>query len=107
MLGNILRKFSCQKLVCRKSFCKIQGMSEVSKVHAAWNITTLYKMPYVQGVKRNKNKQKRLNLRFKMFISHVGCCILHGTFRGISNVEGFERNKKYSNKYIRFHLFVM
>ena len=63
------------KLVCEKSkFCKIQGMTEVSKVlHAAWYPATLYKY-YVEGVERNKiiiNEYFRLHLRLLFVMSEV------------------------------------
>ena len=49
------QNFSYQKPVCGKSkFCKIQGMSKGSKVHAACYVARLYEISYVQGVKRNK-----------------------------------------------------
>ena len=48
---EILKKSSCQKLVCEKSkFCKIQGMSKGSKLHAAWYVARLYKISYVEEV---------------------------------------------------------
>ena len=52
---------------------KIQGMSEVSKVHAAWYPATLYKY-YVKGVERNKiiiNEYLRLHLRLLFVMSEV------------------------------------
>ena len=71
---KILRKSSRQKLVCEKSnFCKIQGMSEGSKVHAAWYPARLYKY-YVKCVERNKiiiNEYLRLHLRFLFVMSEV------------------------------------
>ena len=75
---EILKKSSCQKLVCKKSsFCKIQGMSEVSKVHAACYPARVNKY-YVEGVWRNKiiintviNKYLRLHLRLLFVMSEV------------------------------------
>ena len=60
---NILRKLSCQKLICRKrKFCKIQGMSKGLKVHTSCNVARLYEISHVKGVKRNKNRHNRLDL---------------------------------------------
>ena len=73
MIGNIKEIFP-PKLVCEKSkFCKIQGTSEVLKVHAAWYPAMLYKY-YVEGVERNKiiiNKYLRLHSRLLFVMSEV------------------------------------
>ena len=56
-----------------KQLCKIQGMVEVSKVHAAWYLDSWYKY-YVKGVKRNKiiiNKYFSLHLRLLFVMSEV------------------------------------
>ena len=55
IIENIKKLFR-QKLKCEKrKFCKIHGLSEVSKVHAACYIVNLaYKeISSVKGVKRN------------------------------------------------------
>ena len=74
MIGNIKEIFLPKNWFARKSkFCKIQGMSKVSKVHAAWYPATLYKY-YVEGVKRNKiiiNEYLRLHLRLLFVMSEV------------------------------------
>ena len=71
---EILKKSSCQKLVCEKSnFCMIQGMLEGLKVHAAWYPARLYKY-YVEGVERNKiiiNEYLRLHFRLLFVMSEV------------------------------------
>ena len=46
-------------------------MSEVLKVHAAWNIARLYEISNVEGVKINKNKHKRSHLRHLFLMSKV------------------------------------
>ena len=62
---EILRESSCQKLVCEKSnFCKIQGMSEGSKLIAACcMLARLYEISYVERVERNKNSHNTVDLR--------------------------------------------
>ena len=80
IIGNIKKLFP-PKTGMRKMFCKIQGMLEVSKVHAASYLARLY------GYSTN--------------------CPM--SYKEISNFGAVKRNKKYSNQYIRLHLslFVM
>ena len=54
-------------------------------MHAACNVVRLYKIPHVEGVKRNINKQNRLDLRHlflmsKMLKAHATCWMLHPTW---------------------------
>ena len=86
---EILKKSSRQKLVCKKSnFCKIQGMSKGSKLHAAWYVERFYKISYVEGVERNKNSHNTVNLR------HLSLMSKESKVHLIYNVDS---NSKYSN----------
>ena len=68
MIENIKRTFPPKIGMREKQFCKIQGMSEGSKVHAAWYPARLYKY-YVEGVKRN---EIIIKVTLETFICHVG-----------------------------------
>ena len=88
MIGNIKELFP-PKLVCEKSkFCKIQGMSKGSKLHAAWYVARLYEIPYVEGVKRNKNSHNTVDLR------HLSLMSKESKGHSIYSVDS---NSKYSN----------
>ena len=88
MIGNI-NKTSRQKLVSEKSkFCKIQGISKGSKLHAAWYVARLYEISYVEGVERNKNSHNTVDLR------HLSLMSKELKVHSIYNVDS---NSKYSN----------
>ena len=63
-------------------------MSKGSKLHAAWYVARLYKIPYVQGVERNKNSHNTVDVRHLSLMSKE----LKG--HSIYNVDS---NSKYSN----------
>ena len=77
-------------------------------MHAACNVVRLYKIPHVEGVKRNINKQNRLDLRHLFLMSKVlkvQCYMLDAAsytvnYKEISNVKGAERNKNKHKDYI-------
>ena len=86
---EILRKSSHQKLVCEKSkFCKIQGMSKGSKLHAAWYLARFYEISYVEGVERNKNSHNTVDIR------HLSLMLKESKVHSIYKVDS---NSKYSN----------
>ena len=71
MIANIKKTFPPKTGMQKSNFCKIQGMSEVSKVHAVWYLARLYEY-YVEGVERNKIIIKPIHkVRFEKFICHV------------------------------------
>ena len=88
MIGNIIEP-SRQKLVCEKNnFCKVQGMSKGSKLHAAWYLAWLCKISYVEEVARNKNSTNTVDLRHSFLMSK------DSKVHSIYNVDS---NSKYLN----------
>ena len=63
-------------------------MSKGSKLHAAWYLVRLYKISYVEGVKRNKNSHNTVELR------HLSLMLKETKVHLIYNVDS---NSKYSN----------
>ena len=57
-------------------------------LHAAWYVARLYKISYVEGVKRNKNSHNTVDLR------HLSLMSKESKVHSIYNVDS---NSKYSN----------
>ena len=57
-------------------------------LHAAWYVARFYKMPYVEGVERNKNTHNIVDLR------HLSLMLKESKVHSIYNVDS---NSKYLN----------
>ena len=69
MIGNIKETFPPKTGKWKSKFCKIQGMSDGLKQHAACSVAKLYEISYVEGVERNKNTHNALDLRYLILMS--------------------------------------
>ena len=62
MIGNIKEIFPSKTGLREKQVLQDPGYVEGLKLHAAWYVARLYKIPYVKGVERNKNSHSVLQI---------------------------------------------
>ena len=93
MIGNIKEIFPPKTGLQEKQVLQDPGYvkgveTTCCMLHAAWYVARLYKIPYVEGVKRNKNSHNTVDLR------HLSLMSKESKGHSIYNVDS---NSKYSN----------
>ena len=85
MIGNIKEIFLPKTGFARSRVCR-RGRNYM--LHPAWYVARLYKISYVEGVKRNKNSHNTVDLR------HLSLMSKESKVYSIYNVDS---NSNYSN----------